>query len=260
MPSNLNSQLVKDKRPWYKKPISLSDLNPSNLLHSSNRFLKRKKTGLNLVTKKNIKDIRSKPMSDGTDGIGVENPDILDIDLIKDEIPVIFDKKKNLYTLGAFVILSLFLVFEIYFFLYSWEDQEIRKKAIALEEEVARLDQEISAVKEKASDAIEFKDSLSSAGPIFSGHIYWSNLLSYLERNTLADVYYSGLTGDTSGTYLLHSWVKDFRAISYQLKTVISDNHTANAKISNEKVNGGDQSLGVLFDLGLTVKPDIFIE
>lgn len=259
MPSNLNNQSTEDKRPWYKKSISLSDINWSKLLHSGLNFKGKKKTKSG-APKKLIKDIRSKSTSDGADGVGVENPDILDIDLIKDEVPVVFEKKKNMYTLGAFAILSLFLVFEIYFFLYSWERQEIRKKALALQEEVTRLDQEIATYKSQAAPATAFKKQIDNSSSVFSNHIYWTNLFSYLERNTLTEVYYSGISGDTSGTYLLHSLVKDFRAISFQLKTVLADTHTANAKISGEKVNGGDQSLGVLFDLGLSVKPNIFTE
>ncbi len=260
MPSNLSNQPAEDKRPWYKKSISLSNINWSKLFHSGLSLATKKKSKSGTATKKLIKDIRSKSTTDGADGVGVENPEILDIDLIKDEVPVIFEKKKNLYTLGAFAIISLFLVFEIYFFLYSWERQEINKKALALQEEVTRLDQEIASYKGQAAPATAFKNQIANSNSIFSSHIYWSNLFSYLEHNTLADVYYSNFSGDTSGTYVLHSWVKDFRAISFQLKTVLADNHTASAKISGEKVNGGDQSLGVMFDLGLSVKPNIFTE
>jgi hypothetical protein len=259
MPSNLTSP-DKDSRPWYKRSISLANFDLAKVLHSFSFKPKKKKAVTSTIAKKNIKDIRSKPTSDGTDGVGVENPEILDIDLIKDEVPVIFEKKKNLYTLGAFIILALFLVFEVYFFLYSWERQEIRKKALALQEEITRLDQEIAVAKTQATPAIEFKNQINSAAPIFGGHVYWTNLFSFLEKNTLADVYYSGLTGDTSGNYLLHSWVKDFRAISFQLKTVLADGHTADAKISNEKVVGGDQNLGVTFDFGLSIKSKIFTE
>jgi|GEM_PF-1383999 len=259
MPANLNNHPVEDKRPWYKKPLNLSDFSFAKILAWFKRR-SRKKGGVETASKKNIKDIRSKHSNDGADGVGVENPDILDIDLIKDEVPVIFDKKKNLYTLGTFAILSFFLVFEVYFFLYSWERQEIRKKAIALQEEVTRLDNEISSYQNQAMTATDFKNKISSASPLFDNHIYWTNLFAFLEKNTLADVYYSGLTGDTSGTYLLHSMVKDFRAISFQLKTVLADSHAVSAKISGEKVNSGDQSLGVTFDLGIAVKPSIFTE
>ncbi|MFA4942573.1 MAG: hypothetical protein WC564_02995 [Patescibacteria group bacterium] len=250
MPSNLNNQPVENKKPWYRLSLDF---------HLGKMKL-NKKIGPVVSRKKNIKDIRSRSVSDGTDGIGVENPGVLDIDLIKDEVPVIFDKKKHFYTLGAFIILSLFLVFEVYFFLYTWERQEISKKSVALQEEVTRLDQEIAYFQKQAAPAIEFKKQIISATPLFVSHTYWNNLFSFLERNTLVDVYYSGFVGDTSGSYLLHSWVKDFRAISFQLKTILADSHTANAKISNEKVNGGDQSLGVMFDLGLSVKPSIFTE
>jgi len=259
MPSNPSNQPAKGSKPWYKKSLDLSNFNLAKIFHSGLRKNKSKLTASGV--KKHIKDIRSKPMSDGTDGIGVENPDVLDIDLIKDEVPVIFDKKKNLYTLGAFAILSLFLVFEIYFFLYSWERQEIRKKAVALQEEATRLDQEITFFKAQAAPATEFKNKINNASQVFNSHIYWTNLFSFLERNTLTDVYYSGFSGNTSGTYLLHSWAKDFRAVSYQLTTILKDTgHTAKAETSNAKVVGGDPSLGATFDLGLSIKPSIFTE
>ncbi len=240
--------------PWYKKKLDFR-----SLLNRFSHPAVKAEVVKDTAPKRVIKDIRAKAAA-SDDTSTVKNPDILDIDLIKDEVPVIFDSKKHLYALAAFIMLSFFLVFEVYFFLYSWEKQEISKKADALTEEITRLDGQIIELKKEAASATDWRNRMNSITPVFNNHVYWSNLLRYLENNTLADVYYSGLSGDTGGSYLLHSWVKDFRAISFQLKTILADNLTASAKISNEKVNNGDQSQGVLFDLNLSVKPRLFTE
>jgi hypothetical protein len=191
-----------------------------------------------------------------------KSPEVLDIDLIKDEIPVIFDKQKYMRMLWWFVGLAVVFVALVYLALYLWEAQEIKKKSDALSSEISKLDGEIASYREQAVLASILKDRGESIAPIVGRHIYWNNFFKFLEKNTLANVYYSGFSGDVSGKYVLHATVDDFRATSFQIKSFIADSHTESAKITNEEmIDGSDgERTSEIFDLNLSVKPSLFNE
>jgi len=187
---------------------------------------------------------------------------LLDMDLIKDEVPVVFDWRAHWHKLLWFVLLALFLVAQLYLILYFWEKQEINKKADVIGKEITNLNTKIEQAKVKASDALAFEARNKTFTPLFYGHVYWTNLFSYLEKNTLSNVFYSGFNGSLSGSYVLKAGTNDYRAIGAQIKIFTADQYTAQAKTDNENVQGKgkDSSLGVLFDFNLSVKPSLFIK
>ena len=188
------------------------------------------------------------------------NPKILDLDLIKDEVEVVFDWKKNLQFLGGFILITALLIAEVYVTLYLWEQNEIYSKTESLRQETALVDTEIATAKANASEATDFMNKINSLSSFFGQHIYWTDFFKYIEKNTLADVSYSGFKGDTGGSYSLTSFVQDFRAIGVQLKTFLADSHSTQATVSNEKINNGGKSVGVNFNLNLVINRNLFTE
>jgi hypothetical protein len=188
----------------------------------------------------------------------ISNPKILEMDLISDQIEIAFDWKKNLSLLGTFVMITLVLVAEVYLTLFLWQANEINAKTEKLSTESQSINQEVETNKAKASDALVFQNRVEVVAPIFSRHVYWTNFFSYLEKNTLADVFYSGFNGGVDGTYDLKAFVKDYRAIGVQLKTFLTGDKTNTASITNEKINNSGKEVGVTFDLSLSIKNDLF--
>lgn len=189
------------------------------------------------------------------------NPKILEVDLIQDEIPVNFEKRRFFSYLAVFVGLSLFLVAEIWFMLDSWEKREIYRKTQVVKEEIARIEQAISQVEAESKEAVLFKNRLEIGKKIYDQHVYWTNFFSYLEKNTLANVFYSGLEGNTSGEYSFKSMADDYRAIGAQVKYFNKVIDTLSASVLNEKIDDSSlvpTDINVYFDLNLKVKPDLF--
>jgi hypothetical protein len=189
------------------------------------------------------------------------NPKILEVDLIQDEIPVKFEAKKYFSYLAIFLILSLFLLGEIWFMLDSWEKREIYKKTQLVKDEIAKVEQSIAEVEAQSTEAVIFKNRLEIGKSLYLQHIYWTNFLSYLEKNTLANLFYSGLDVDTSGKYAFKAMTNDYRAIGAQLKYFNKSADTILAKISNENIDDASSTVSetkVYFDLDLNIKSDIF--
>ncbi len=208
----------------------------------------RKKLNSPAVAKKNTKN-----------KAGVTGLSLLEMDLIKDEVPVSFDWRGHWRKMILFALVALFLVAQLYLVLFFWERQEIKKKSDALGEEISNLNTEIEQAKKKAGSALQFNAKNRTISPLFFGHVYWNNFFSYLEKNTLSSVYYSGFTGSLSGNYILKAGTTDYRALGAQVRSFTSNEYTAQAKTEGEKIDdSGKSSLGVLFDFNLTVKPSLF--
>jgi hypothetical protein len=246
------------------KSLTVLPDKPNDVFSNLNNFFSE-------LFKKKIVDINSKKEKVGVIGKSfkrdsisdrkkyMSNPSILEVDLIKDQVDIRFNWNKNLSILGIFSLITLVLVAEVYITLFLWQKNEIATKTSRLKQESRIVNEEINKAREDATEALEFKSKSEAVSYSFYKHVYWSNFFNYLEKNTLADVYYSGFGGDTTGIYILKSFVQDFRALAVQLRAFISDPNTVSALVANEKINNTPgKTVGVLFDLNLIVSKALF--
>lgn len=190
----------------------------------------------------------------------VSNPKILEINLIKEESGASFDwAKKITSSLLVFFVAILFIT-EIYFGLDWWQTQENNKLAI-ITKEVSNVNREISVINNEADEAIKYKNKLIILSSLLNNHVYWSNFLNWLEKNTLSSVQYDNLTGDLTGIYSFNATAKTFADVSWQVKSFSDDPITKKVSVvqasvlkSKENEKGGQIS----FVLDLEVDPIIF--
>lgn len=233
------------------------------------------------LLKRQTKD--KKPKS----GSGWGNPEVLDVNLIKDEIGVSFDWKKPLLKFFVMAALAAGFVAEIMFALGNWQKSE-EAKAGALNSGFQEVNSELRNMKGESDSIVAFKDKLDLANQLVEKHIYWTNFFNWLEKKTLSSVTYGDFDGDTKGVYALSAKTNSYADISWQVKTFLEDSMTLKAKVesgtssdsgssdgnSSSDSNSGQQatstatsapssdnssgSQNVSFDLDLTVKPEIF--
>ncbi|HBA36671.1 TPA: hypothetical protein DCZ15_02230 [Candidatus Falkowbacteria bacterium] len=190
----------------------------------------------------------------------LQNPKILEVNLIKDEARIFFDWNRSILILVVVLFLAGLFVMEIYLGLNWWEKQEIAQ-AQALNESVAEINREVGRFKEQAEAAVAYKEKSVAFSNLLSNHVYWTNFFSWLERNTLSTVQYSEFSGDLSGTYNLGAKASSFADVSWQVKAFLNDPLTRQATVelaeAEKNVDGG-QSNEISFDLSLKVNPEIF--
>lgn len=211
---------------------------------------------LNFKTKKNNRK--------DTLGSAPQNPKILEVDLIRDEMPASFDLKKHAGTLFFALIITALFVAEIYLGLNWWSDYEndrlekSQKRFNAISEEIRQMN--------TASEQINyFKERVGLADSLLSNHIYWTNFFTWLESNTLSSVSYGGFSGTNDGEYELTATTKAYRDISWQTRLFLADPYVVSVSIDSgsdakDPLAAGDtQELSnISFSLSLKVKPDIF--
>lgn len=190
----------------------------------------------------------------------LRNPKILEANLIKDEVTVSFNWKKNVFLLFLTLFVTGLFITEIYFGLSWWEDQEI-KNSLTINSDLTSLNQEISRIQEQADNSLAYKNKVSEVAKLLNNHIYWSNFFSWLEKNTLSTVKYAGFSGDLSGAYSLTATAGSLAEVSWQAKAFMNDPLTKEVKISGASLQSGDK-LGAVgqasFSLLIEVNPNIF--
>lgn len=190
----------------------------------------------------------------------LQNPKILEINLVKDEIRIDFNWSQNFSLLMVVLFITGFLVAEIYFGLDWWEQQELASSQ-TLSQDISKINAEVNKIKAKTEEALLYKEKSIEVTNLLGNHIYWSNFINWLEKNTLSSVRYSGLTGDLSGTYSFTATAKTYADASWQAKAFLNDPMTQRVSIktvNSSATKGEPGKSSVAFSIELMVNPKIF--
>lgn len=208
-----------------------------------------------------FKKTESKP-ADGAEkrssGVSLQNPKILEVNLIKDEARVAFDWQRNFLILGIVLGLAALLVGETYWILDRWEEQE-NSRLNPLIAETDRLNAEVARLRNESAPALSYQSKSEAFSEILGNHIYWSGVFDWLEKNTLSSVRYEGFAGDLTGIYELKANADSFADASWQAKQLLSDPAVESATIRSVESNSGKEGgVGVSFTIEMKLKPAIF--
>lgn len=197
----------------------------------------------------------------------LKNPEILEVNLVKDEVVIFFDWNKHLLAATFVLLLSFLFIFEIYLGLDKWEDKE-NERVLLIEQETTLVKGEIAVLNNKAKDALSYKDKASVFSDILDNHVYWTRFFSWLEKNTLNTVKYAGFSGDLSGVYTLQATAPSYAEASWQVNAFSQSAMVKNVKVESaafslsETEVAEDQdpiiSSEVAFDIELELELAIF--
>lgn len=190
------------------------------------------------------------------------NPEVLEVNLVKDEISLEFNWRKHLFSFFLTLFVAGLFVAEVYYGLDWWQKQE-EEKTVALNSELQKITSQVKKINSNAKDFTSFKDKLLLTKQLADNHIYWTDFFNWLEKNTLNSVSYGGFSGSTDGKYNLTASAKTFADISWQVKAFKNDPFTNSATVDSgssgrsEDVTVSSES-PISFSIDLEVKPQIF--
>ncbi|MBN2884704.1 hypothetical protein JXE04_02150 [Patescibacteria group bacterium] len=192
-----------------------------------------------------------------------QNPKILEVNLIKNEMRVDFDWNQHLSTLLFSVIVTALFVAEIYFGLNWWAEYE-NNRVIASELKYRQVSTDIVTLRTESDQILAFKEKVDAASSLLDNHIYWTNFLDWLEKNTLSTVTYSGFSGKSDGIYDLTASANTFREVSWQTRAFLADSSVISVNVNEASMQAGDdvtEDAGIAkvnFNLSLKVDPKLF--
>lgn len=185
---------------------------------------------------------------------------IMGTNLIKNEVISFFNWRKKLYFLISLSGAAILIIVLAYVGLFIWEKEAQAKDEILLNQ-IKTLNQQITEAESYVKDILKFQKKLKLASGLLEQHIYWTNFFTFLEENTLADIYYFDFSGDTGGEYQLSAAAKSFSGITRQLKIFKNNNNVEDVKTSGGQAGeaqAGGQNGSISFQMDLKVKPEIF--
>lgn len=192
----------------------------------------------------------------------IENPDVLESNLIKGGDDADFDWGRNIsFSLLSVILASAILGFS-YWGLNIWGDKKIQESK-ASTEEAEKIRVELKQVKERAGEAMKFRDQVKLVNTMLDNHVYWTNFFKFLEDNTLSQVYYTGgFSGDISGQYRFSALTDSYGLIEAQVEQFVlqSEVLSAGANAGELVVDRETGSSSVKFELDLNLKPSVFQE
>lgn len=197
-------------------------------------------------------------------GNPAQNPKVLEVNLIKNEMQVDFDFGKNLGTLFFALLIAALFMTEIYLGLNWWSDYE-NSRVLATETKFNQVSQEIKSLKSESEKILAFKQRADLADSLVANHIYWTKFFNWLEKNTLSSVNYLGFDGDNSGQYSIEASAKTFRDLSWQTRAMLENPSVISVNVdSGESERPSDDGMAeaqvqdIKFSLNLTVDPNLF--
>lgn len=190
----------------------------------------------------------------------LKNPEILEVNLVKNEAPESFAWRSPLISLVLVLVLAAVVIFEIYYGLSWWQRQEEARGA-KTQAEIAQLNRESSQLANEAAEALAYQGRAATFGRLLQDHVYWTNFFAWLERNTLTTVRYEGFAGGLDGNYELSAVTQTYADVAWQVSHLLKDPAVRSAAVSSAQMAVNDDKSKpseVTFNLSLSIKPEIF--
>lgn len=167
---------------------------------------------------------------------------------------------EKLMKLGFFGIFLLIFIGLIYLAL-TWYQLGVYQKIKIIESEIKNFDQQINLYQKDKGEALKIQRDLKTIESLLANHIHWTNFFDFLEKNTIADVYYLHLAASEDGGIILAARGKDYQSVARQLlafmkATDFVEEVAINSATAIERAGSFE---GVNFDVTLKLKPEIFL-
>lgn len=187
--------------------------------------------------------------------------------LVKDQGVLFFNWKEKVLTLILSLILCSLAISLVYVGLLIWQKERLNDNKTTLANYDA-INIEISKNEKEIQEIIDFNKKLDVVNYLLSNHVYWNNFFTFLENNTLKDVYLSSFSGDLTGKYKIPAVARNLDSISMQLEVMKAYNMVRSIQYSaSQTVNGNPGSkttpptpATIKFLLEVSVDPKIFLK
>lgn len=144
-------------------------------------------------------------------------PSLTETNLASGRTTLYFNWSRFWLSLIQWLVVTLFFIAISGSMLYLWQQKQ-RRQSLEVSQRFGRIDQLISLTENEAGNVLDFRGRLIVVNDLLNKHVYWSNFFSFLEKNTLPNVFYQDFSGDTSGEYLLKARTDSFDSMAKQLK------------------------------------------
>ncbi|HTX87068.1 MAG TPA: hypothetical protein VMC41_03305 [Candidatus Nanoarchaeia archaeon] len=185
---------------------------------------------------------------------------VLEVNLVKGEIVKFFDWQGGVLILLMAVFIAMAVLSGIYWGISIWGAGNNKAGNSDYLQQYYKISKEINDLGPQVDQVMAFKNKLDQVNFLLDRHIYWTNFFSFLEDNTLSDVYFSGFNGTVNGSYSLSATTDSLDAIDAQIKKLLANPYIKNAEVDSGSISGAQGKPSVGFSLSFTLDPKIFLK
>jgi hypothetical protein len=196
-------------------------------------------------------------------------PSLTETNLVDSRATLYFNWNKFWLVLTQWLVVTLFFLSLCGALLYLWQQRQ-SKQAADVTQRFAKINQLINLTENEVGEVLDFRLRLIMVNEMLSKHIYWNNFFSFLEKNTLPNVFYQDFSGDTKGDYILRAKTDSFDSMAKQIKVfrlspdVIEVSSEGGEMVKNEPAANSSSTEEIIpssqlnFSIRLKIKPDLF--
>jgi hypothetical protein len=185
---------------------------------------------------------------------------VLEVNLVKDEITKYFDWQKAILIILVSVFISMTLLSLTYWGISWWGSNRRYDQNNAYLQNYYKVNKEIKDLEPQVNEVLKFKGRLDLASFLLERHIYWTNFFTFLEKDTLTNVYFANFSGDTSGSYSLLATTDSLDAVDAQVKKFMANPYVEKVSAGGVSIGGGKGKAVVTFSLSFSLNPKIFLK
>lgn len=195
-------------------------------------------------------------------------PPKLDINLIPGKIKDLVSTKQRTKIFATVIIICLLIAFITYLFLaqlLTSRQTEIKR----IDRGIQELTEKINNLKEPHQEVNEFVIFLKEVKQLIEQHVFASQLLTFIQENTLKEVAYSDMRFELGNMSVsLTTKAKDYKTLAEQLLIFQSLEEVVSAELNEVKLKEVEEEAGkkaeasekeefVTFNITLKLKPEV---
>jgi hypothetical protein len=191
---------------------------------------------------------------------GKDSSRVLEVNLVKGEVVKFFDWQKGILIVLVAIFSTTAVISGIYWGISLWGANNQGLQNGDYLQQYYKINKQITDLNPQVDEILALKTKLDQVNFLLQRHIYWTNFFSFLEDNTLSNVYFSGFNGTINGSYSLLATTDNLNAIDAQIKKLLVNQNIKSAAVDSGSVSGDQGKPSVAFSLSFTLDPKIFLK
>jgi hypothetical protein len=190
----------------------------------------------------------------------VDSSRVLELDLAKGEVMKFFDWQRGVLIILVAVFGTVAVLSGIYWGISYWGTSSHAGENDDYLQQYYRASKQINDLTPQVNDILVFKNRLDGVDFLLKRHIYWTNFFSFLEDNTLSNVYFYDFSGTVKGSYSLSATTDSLDAIDAQTKKLLTNQYVKSATVDSGAISNNKGKSTVSFSLSFVLDPKIFLK
>ena len=177
-----------------------------------------------------------------------------------------WEKRRVKKTAGLVLFLSLVLLLGGYLVL-DYFDKKVSRKLKMTNYLLEEARSKIALYQKIETHGLQLYSKIQLAKLVLDNHIYWTNVLKFLEEKTIPSVYYKNITNNIANGVTISAFATDFESVARQILALQKEDIVREVKVSSISTDKIDEKelldpsfprVVIKFEMALNFNPVIF--